>query len=340
MSLNSKLVGKTEKDKAFREILLSVEPDRSNYYTLSGKKPFSDEYILKVPNALEKVQDSSLVGIAFDYMARFRIAKLKKYDAVASNLTAYHGIYKLRNLPNIQKYYLERYQPWVQKIREVVMSRKRLTELYEIAIHLAKLEQISRAGVKPEEVDLDYLFNDPAPVEVISELEMMMLVFEENFIVPEIIKKNSAVSFNPDFGIASLLVDGADADILINGTLYDFKTTKDKALKKKDNLQIIGYYLLDELSYYCGSEEFDFGDYYSIDRIAFYKARYGEVEYYDVLKHFTSELLKEKLIELAEIFKGNEGSLKGYVGFGDKRGALRKLAQLQKGDFKICTIPS
>ncbi|TDL82089.1 hypothetical protein [Peribacillus frigoritolerans] len=339
MSLSSILAGKTEKDKAFREILLSVEPGRSDYYTLSGKKPFSDEYILRVPNALENDQNSSLVGTAFDYMARFRIAKLIKYEYIATDLVAYHGMYKLRKLPDIQEYYLGKYKPWEEKIKKVVMSRKQLAELYEIAVHLAKLEQIYRAGINPEDVDLEYLFNEPAPADVMNELEMMMAVFEENFMIPEIIKKNSSVSFNPNFGIASQLVEGADADIYINGTLYDFKTTKDKALKKKDNLQMIGYYLLDELSYYSGSEEYDFGYYHSIDRIAFYKARYGEVEYYDVLKRFTTDTLKEKLMKLAEYFNGNEGHLIGYIGFGDVRGALLKLEKLRKGEFEIYTIP-
>ncbi|WP_053361368.1 hypothetical protein [Bacillus sp. FJAT-27251] len=340
MSLKSKLAGKTKEDKAFREIVLSVEPNKGDYYTLSGKNPFSDEYILRVPNELKNIHDSSLIGTAFDYLARFRIAKYKKYEYVTSNLVAYHGIYKLRNLPHIQEYYHGKYKPWEKKIKEVVMSRKRLTELYEIAVHLAKLEQIARAGVKPADVDLDYLFNEPAPADIMNELEMMMVVFEENFMIPKIIKKSSFVSFNPNFGIGSLLVEGADADIYINGTLYDFKTTKSKALQKNDNLQMIGYFLLDELSNYSGSEEYDFGNYNSIDRIAFYKARYGEVEYYDVRERFTPHLLKKKLIELAEHFKGNEGSLKGYIGSGDKRGALRKLEKLRKGEFEIYTIPS
>lgn len=273
-------------------------------------------------------------------MARFRIAKLIKSKYVTSGLVSYQGMYKLKNVPNINEYYFNKYLPWVEKVEKVVMGRAQLAELYEVAVRLAMLEQIARARIDPSTVDLDYVFNNPVRADVIRELEMMIHLFEENFIIPEIIKKNSSVSFNPHFGVSSLLVGGADADVYINGTLYDFKTTKDNSLKKKDNLQMIGYYLLDELSYYAGSEEFDFGDYHSIDRVAFYKARYGEIEYCDVQKHFTAETLKKKLVDLTKTFEGNEGYLKRYLGTRDVNGVLNRLTQLRHGSFEIVTLPT
>ncbi|WP_214828522.1 hypothetical protein [Exiguobacterium sp. s26] len=340
MSLSSKLLGKTQQDKNFMNVLLSVAPNKNDYYTQSGKKAFSNDYILKVPNNLSVMQNSTLLGTAFDYLARFRIAKLIKSEYVTSGLMSYQGMYKLKDLPNINEYHFNKYLPWVEKIEKVVMGRAQLAELYEIAVRLAMLEQIARARINPSTVDLDYLFNDPVPGDVVRELEMMMYLFEENFMIPEVIKKNSSVSFNPHFGASSLLVEGADADVYINGTLYDFKTTKDNSLKKKDNLQLIAYYLLDELSYYAGSEEFDFGDYHSIERVAFYKARYGEIEYYDVQKHFTPEVLKETLIELTKTFEGNEGNFRRYVGIGDVDEVLNRLTQVRNGSFDIVTLPT
>ncbi|MEH7455630.1 hypothetical protein V7178_24570, partial [Gottfriedia acidiceleris] len=103
---------------------------------------------------------------------------------------------------------------------------------------------------------------------------------------------------NPEFGIGSLLVDGADGDLFIDGTLYDFKTTKKSSLDKKDNLQLIGYYLLNELSI----ETFSVAppEYTPIDinRIAFYKARYGEIEYYDVSKYLSNRDVIQKIKEI------------------------------------------
>ncbi|WP_131486110.1 hypothetical protein [Exiguobacterium sp. SL-9] len=340
MSLSSKLLGKTQQDKAFMNVLLSVAPNKSEYYTQSGKKAFSNEYMLKVPNSLSVTRNATLLGTAFDYLARFRIAKFIKSKYVTSGLVSHKGMYKLEDVPTINEYHFNKYLSWVEQVEKVVMGRAQLAELYEVAVRLAMLEQIVRARINPSTVDLDYLFNDPVPGDVIRELEMMIHLFEENFMIPEVIKKNSSVSFNPHFGVSSLLVEGADADIYINGTLYDFKTTKDHSLKRKDNLQMIAYYLLDELSYYAGSEEFEFGDYHSIDRVAFYKARYGEIEYYDVQKHFTPEVLKETLIELTKTFEGNEGNLKRYVGIGDVAEVLNRLTQVRNGSFEIVTLPT
>lgn len=340
MSLNSKLLGKTERDIEFKNVLLSVAPNKIDYYTLSGNNVFSNEYVLKIPNNLSVTRDSMLLGTAFDYLARFRIAKYIKSKNVTSDLMAHQGINKLKDVPNINEYFCNKYLPWVEKVEKVVMGKAPLAQLYEIAVRLAMLEQVARARINPNTVNLDNLFNDPVPADVINELEMMIQLFEEKFMIPEVIKKNSSVSFNPHFGVSSLLVEGADADVYINGTLYDFKTTQDHLLKKKDNLQMIGYYLLDEFSYYAGSEEFEFGDYHSVDRVAFYKARYGEIEYYDVHKHFSSELLKATLVDLAKNFEGNEGNLKRYIGIGDVSGVLNRLIQLRNGAFEIVTLPT
>ncbi|MDQ7860322.1 hypothetical protein RCO48_02400 [Peribacillus frigoritolerans] len=75
MSLTSKI----DKDKAFKEILLSVEPNKDDYYTLSKNEPFSEQYNLYAPNNLSNPQsDSKLVGTAFDYLARLRIGQFIK----------------------------------------------------------------------------------------------------------------------------------------------------------------------------------------------------------------------------------------------------------------------
>ncbi|WP_279401705.1 hypothetical protein [Piscibacillus salipiscarius] len=40
-----------------------------------------------------------------------------------------------------------------------------------------------------------------------------------------------------------MLVNGADADVFIDDTLYDFKTTKYNEFNQLDNLQLLGYFL-------------------------------------------------------------------------------------------------
>ncbi|AWX21924.1 hypothetical protein CXF51_10210 [Bacillus subtilis subsp. subtilis] len=49
MSLTGKLRSKKQKDKEFKNILVSIEPLKDDYYTLSGKLPFSKEYSIYAP---------------------------------------------------------------------------------------------------------------------------------------------------------------------------------------------------------------------------------------------------------------------------------------------------
>lgn len=254
MTLTSKINGKTKRDKEFREILLSVEPNKKDYYTLSKRTPFSHEYNAFVPNTLSNHYDSSLIGIAFDYLARFRVANFLKREDVVEGMASLDGFNKLRKRPEFIKRNLELNQPylsWIHKILEFINddASMSISNLYGITTHLAKLEQIKRRRIAKDEIlDVDYLLFEPVPEEIINDLNNLMTVFEGKFMIPEVINQKSKVFFNPNFGASSILVGGADADIFIDGTLYDFKTTKDQALAKRDNLQLIGYFLLNALS--------------------------------------------------------------------------------------------
>lgn len=97
---------------------------------------------------------------------------------------------------------------------------------------------MARASIR--EIDIDDILFNPVPVDILRELDNLMKVFEEKFMIPSIIHEKSEVIFNPSFGIPSLIVDGADADIIIDGILYNFKTSISKSFNRKDNLQLIG----------------------------------------------------------------------------------------------------
>jgi hypothetical protein len=323
MSLKSKITGTTKADKDFKEILQSVKPNSGDYYTLSGKRAFSDDYNLIVPNTLSNQYDASLVGMAFDYLARFRIAQILKIPDAVRGMAALDGFKRISNHEDI----LHVFESWFNEIVKFIKNKSMpVTGLFEISVHLAKLEQINRAGTKIENINTDYLLYEPASQEVIDDIGNLMMLFEKTFMNP-IINKKSKVDFNPHFGVSSSLV-GADADILIDGTLYDFKTTKEKSLKTNDNLQMIGYYLLNEFATYLDIEYDDIG----IERVAFYKARFGEVEYYDVRKHLSYENLKPKLIELAKYFRENQRDLKWSM-WSDIAALKERLKKMANGDI-------
>lgn len=327
MSLTSKLDAKNKKDKEFKDILLHVEPKKEAYYTLSGKLPFSEEYNMHVPYNLSKIHNSSLVGTAFDYLARFRIAQFLKDETAIRDLVAYKGFEKLNKYIDIPYEILE---SWIEKVLVFINDGSLLiSDLYEISVKLAKLDQVFRARINKENIERNYFIIENSPDEVINELDNLLKLFEEKFMIPEIINEKSNVIFNPSFGVSSLLVSGADADIYIDGVLYDFKTTKDKSLKQKDNLQMIGYYLLNDLAKATISNDlgFKYTD-MEIKKLSYYKARFGEIEFYDVEKHLSYEDVKSTLKQLAGYFTKNPGRLNFAPMFADVETAKEILKEI------------
>ncbi len=76
MSLTSILKSSKERDKEFQSILREIIPKKNEFYTLSGKSAFTKEYEMVVPYTLTNPYQASLVGTAFDYLARAMIAQI------------------------------------------------------------------------------------------------------------------------------------------------------------------------------------------------------------------------------------------------------------------------
>lgn len=130
----------------------------------------------------------------------------------------------------------------------------------------------------------------------------MCKVFQERFLITEIVSQKSDVIYNPTFGAASLMVGGADGDIIIDGVLYDFKSGKALGYSWKETAQLIGYYFLNEISVTLNSSDWS-GTYkdLKIKTVAFYKARYGEIEYFDLAqydKQMVNEIANRMILHL------------------------------------------
>jgi hypothetical protein len=101
------------------------------------------------------------------------------------------------------------------------------------------LETVARSGLPP--VDINISLIEDTDNEIINDLRALCNVFKDKFINSGIFKENEDVVFNPHFGVVvSLHVGGADADIFINGTLYDFKCTKSRGYSWTECAQIVG----------------------------------------------------------------------------------------------------
>ena len=144
--------------------------------------------------------------------------------------------------------------------------------------------------------------------EVFDDLVVLLRYFRRNLLIPVLLLQRALLYIIRLFWRCILFCGGADADIYIDGTLYDFKCTKREGYVWKDVSQILGYYLLDCISKDSKDRENDL-DKYEIRRIAFYKARFGEVEYYDVSRESYSQTIKEfekifwKYVRKREILK-------------------------------------
>ncbi|WP_162309362.1 hypothetical protein [Cohnella abietis] len=91
---------------------------------------------------------------------------------------------------------------------------------------MASLETVARSGLPP--MDIEKSLIDDTDIKIINDLKLLCEVFQSKFINAGIVKENSNVVFNPRFGIVSMFCGGADADIFIDDTLYDFKCTKSR----------------------------------------------------------------------------------------------------------------
>lgn len=311
MSLTSWITGRTRGVEEFAEIIKSVTPSKDDFRTISGNKP--SEYKMYVSYGLTNHNHASYVGTAFDYLARFRIARILKDEKATKSLVAEKGFLSLMNISKDKKVNLkpEHYDNMLKPVLDYINgnSDNTIEELIPVAIRLAYLESIARGNLDLEQVNIKNIFKGEPKEEIRNELKELLSVFEEKFIAPEIINENSEVIYNPKFGVSSLLVDGADADIFIDGTLYDFKTSKKNEYNFDDSAQIMGYYLLNELSINLNIS-LDLPDYdgLEIKRLALYKARFGETEYYD-LSNMPITVISNAIQKMSAYFIGKTEKL-------------------------------
>lgn len=268
-----------------KELMKSFTPDKKSICTISGKQAFSKEYELRVPYTLDSTTDAALLGYAFDYLARWMVAGqiIHNKDASFDDLLAEIGSYRCEEYAQREekKDFRRLYNRCIKAVKKYVYNPKQPvdTALIRIAIIFAKLERVVRSNKTPFGITIDELTKPEIAIE--SELAGLCATFHKCFIEDEIIKEDSFVVFNPRFGIASFLVGGADADIYIDGTLYDFKTTIKNGYVWTQFAQVLGYGFLSALANYYHDSD-NMLDSCEINRIALYKARYGEIEYFNI----------------------------------------------------------
>ena len=240
------------------------------------KKKFKEQFampIIKLEGELMApplTKHYGLVGTAFDYLMRFIIEfhnpKAIKWawvaenalDLIRSNIQELTDIRLKKSLEKFEKYVEKNIRFAKREHDKFLRTGKTDEKLLEACIVLAQTDVIFRAGQIPN----DYGLIEKKDIEDLSNL--MKLIPIRQFIAEK------HCFLNPTFGEASLVVGGADADIIIDNSLIDIKTTKYLTLKREYFDQLIGYYLLHRIGGITGIK-----DEIEIYQLGIYFSRYG-----------------------------------------------------------------
>lgn len=181
-----------------------------------------------------------LVGVAFDYAARFELSFLAK-----------HAIIRPWIPPLAVKPAMQSWPRLIGIIEEAVQASRSWPEnrtarfrlMAEHAAKLAPLECAFRSGQPPS---LEPYEHGSAQLrEVAEEVERLLNVASPLWGLAS----SKPLLLNPTFGAASEAVGGADADIIAGDCIIDIKTTSSDGVDRQHLLQLVGYAAL--ATYHC-----------------------------------------------------------------------------------------
>lgn len=297
MSLTTLIAYKGEFGLEFRDILDLVRPKASQFETQGGLPAFSADYPILVPYRLKR-EDAAFVGIAFDYLARFIIAKYSKIPLDHSSFFFYNAFHYIHD-PEKKKV-IERIKEHFPLIDEFYRTSEISDKFVAHMFTLAKLEQVARQGYFDEVEDLDLILTKTS-LAIVTDIKRLGMVFKKVFIDSNLVRPDSSIIYNPTYGTAvTKALRGIDADIFIDGVLIDLKSTKNFMYNMDDAYQITGYYLFYLIDKALKADTELSNE--NIERLAFYKARAGQIEYFDV-QDFDKKLVYEAVCSLAALFK-------------------------------------
>lgn len=178
----------------------------------------------------------STVGTAFDYLLRFFIQHLNPHTIDKGCWVAEIAVDRLAD---DAKLYTkgEKIVSRARKDLASFLKKGQMSDvLIESALLLATLDPIFRAGLGHEAIGV-------AHKDDIQDLKNLIEAVDKNLFTA----KNLCM-INPNFGAASQLVGGADADLVMDDTIIDIKTTKKLTLERRALDQVLGYYVLHHIS--------------------------------------------------------------------------------------------
>ncbi|MEP0784782.1 hypothetical protein NDI33_13725 [Trichocoleus sp. DQ-A1] len=209
-------------------------------------------------------EDNPLIGTAFDYLLRFQLKQLNP-QAWSGNWVAERAIELMVRGKGEDVY--QKGNQIISKIKkpylEFLETGEITDKLIESALSLSKLDFFYRTR------KFDKTQTDSRHVQ-----DLRGLIEQFN---PDIFPSDGKISLNPEFGLGSVIVGGADADLVIGDLLIDVKTISTLELKRDDFNQLIGYYTLSKIDQIDGTDPQQ-----EIKRIGIYFSRYAYLHVIEV----------------------------------------------------------
>lgn len=230
-------------------------------------------------NLIGDFRYSAIVGTAYDYLLRVKIAKENKIGITffINSLIATKVAHYLES-NNQDKLLINNYKKSIKNIIKYLNSEQiKKEKLLSSLIYLSFMDEIYRSGkhdlvysiYEIEEIKLKYktIYND------LNNLTETLIDLKEEFI-------GKKIFLNPTFKNSSLL-GGADADLIIDDILIDIKTVVNAIITKDMLSQLIGYLVLADF------------DNIKINKIGIYFSRYNELQLFDINDIITKENYEE-----------------------------------------------
>lgn len=253
----------------------SIVPNEDLFSTLSDNEPFSSQYKLYVPMRVKGDMSHILIELAFHYIAKVIVAAYCN-DTNCNPFENSIAERSIRNLqPKIEKSYFqevyERYEYATMQLQNYIDGEDNSTNnIVQHCFFLAKLDICYRKAAIPS--DLSQFFTPATPDEVI-EIKEMALKFGKSFI-PRVLRPESKIIFNPNFGFGECLIGETECDMIIDKTIIDLRTDIGTSYPRDRVTKSMVHFLLTEINRDFGNKENAF----PIDNLVFYSARYGETE--------------------------------------------------------------
>lgn len=227
----------------------------------------------------------ALVGTAFDYLLRFYLQRLNEKNAIRRSWVAEDSLNVLyKAIPfSSGEYNLDTGKLVIKGNDDLIKKAKRVFsqagaeheryvvtgditgKLIKSTIYLAQLDFIYRVGYIDENLGTAYK-------EDVQDLQNLIAV-----VTKDLFRAKNVCLLNPTFGSASTLVGGADADLLIDDTLIDIKTTKNFRLDADHFFQLLGYFVLHTIAGIGDLEPKR-----EIKKLAIYYSRHAHLEVFEL----------------------------------------------------------